>query len=329
MIDKRCVVILGAGASKPFGVPLASELLPKMLANSSDQTFKNALAKLRQKFNRPAEGDPDLEEILTIIKILEFAKDIPELTRKRINLDLDIDEDFEKNLYLSLKKLIYDDVGTRGFEFLHGFFRYCEDNFSSTTWCSFNWDCILEASFYDFGESTISPHSSIKAPDGFNFSDKHSLLKLHGGVNLWRHKGESKLLYLVPGKHLSDYWKNFKQSKDYGFPAILEPSGFKYQSRFFDKNLEPQWNQFKCELKMADAIIIIGYSLPDLDPMAKEYLESVNECAKVIVFDIDDAKHEKYKKIFGEDRVAYNDTYGNSSKATIIGILTNWYNPTI
>jgi len=346
MIDKRCVVILGAGASKPFDVPLASELLPEMLKKSSDQTFKGALRKFRDDFKLPSgdfkhlsEEYPNLEEILTIIKIREFAKEIPKSIRKRVKLDFDIDETFEKNLYVSLMKSVYENKRTKDFDNhenhpWHGFFEYC-DKFAATTWCTFNWDALLDSSFYHWSDfwgdqiRSMKMHTNIRGSFNSGPEETHYLLKLHGGVNFWWNESNpDKMEYEAAGKQLKQRWEKFEKSDESaGKPAILEPSGFKYQSGEIYNVLKPQWDDFSHELQNASAVIIIGYSLPNLDPEVKNRLEATNANAKVIVFDPDDNVYQDYENIFGGRSISRGDGYGRIRVSEMKDQLLNWFDP--
>lgn len=329
MIDKRCVVILGAGASRPFGVPLASELLDKMLHSSGDRIFREKIKELKNRFNDPPAN---LEEVLTIIRIREFAGEIPKPIRGRVNLNFDIPDNFEKNLYVSLKELVYRDKRTKDYKSAgshpwHGIFRYC-DRFATTTWGNFNWDSLLTSSFYHWSNKkrSMRMHRNIQGVPSRQ-EENHYLLKLHGGINLWWH--ESNLKFELPGK-LEKRWTDFRNDDpSSGIPAILEPSGFKYQDSEIYNLLKPQWDDFKCELKKASAIIIIGYSLPDLDPEAKKCLEAAtSNVEKVIVFDPCDSVYRKYKNIFGERKVSHKKKdYGNISDRDMENNLLNWYDP--
>lgn len=338
--NKRCVVILGAGASAPFDVPLASDLLPEMIKESS-QPFSGRLGELRQKFKHPSGGDPNLEEILTIISIREYAKAIPKSIRERINLDFDIDETFKMNLYVSLMKSVYKDKKTEDINNhenhpWHGIFEYC-DKFAATTWCSFNWDALLDSSFYYWSKfwgdqiRSMKMHPNIRGSFNSGPEETHYLLKLHGGVNLWWNESNpDEMKFEAAGEQLSSRWAKFGNGdKSVGKPAILEPSGFKYQSGEIYDVLKPQWDDFRHELQNASAVIIIGYSLPDLDPEVAECLKMTNGDAKVIVFDLQDGVYQKYADLFRERNVSVSrgEGYGRIDISQMQKNLLEWLDP--
>lgn len=334
--SKRCVVILGAGASAPppFNVPLANALLDEMLGKSNDQTFKNTLMGFRQNFKHSTEGDPNLEEILTIIKIREFAKEIPETIRKRVNLDFDIDETFEKNLYVSLMKSVYEDKITSDFVNAerhpwHGIFEYC-DRFDAATWCNFNWDALLDSSFYYWSDRSRSMRMHRNIRKVFNKGEeKHYLLKLHGGVSLWWNESNpNEMEFEAAGEQLKTRWEKFENGDESaGKPAILEPSGFKYQSGKIYDVLKPQWDDFMYELQQASAVIIIGYSLPNMDPEVENCLKMTHADAKVIVFDLNDDVYRKYENIFDKRSVSRGKGYGEIYASKMRDQLSEWLDP--
>jgi len=382
MIDKRCVVILGAGASVPFNVPIHKHLLALLNPDPSTEglnnskkhlkealeyleencIFKGKLEKIREELPHPPQDKPNLETIMTVIRVLE-SMDIPKM---RILKPLDLphfgeiikfidlfpkkffhtsnNEKFKKYLYIFLKKVVYDDKRTLGLNPWHVFFDYC-DEFEQVTWCSFNWDCILENSFYRRRRETMKLPDGIIYPGDFSntpVSEKHKLLKLHGGINLWKEDDQDEIIQLIPGPgkgkssdqdyYVDTQWKAYEKNAEInGHPVILEPSAFKYTDPVFQR-IEAQWEEFERELNMANAIIIIGYSLPDFDEKAQTALKSAaekNQEAAIIVFDPDRQVYCKYKKVFckGQTVKKAENPYGGDNKESIKSELTQLYDP--
>ena len=163
-----------------------------------------------------------------------------------------------------------------------------------TIWASFNWDCMFEASFwYAFSEIGLSsqkmwrygsnPSLGVKLADWKNPNPKHTLLKLHGSISWWMEDG--KLTYLPFGAHgkLSAKWRKYERDDEMeDYPVILEPSAYKYRGRVYDL-LACQWDILLRGLCEADYIVIVGYSLPDLDSQARSKI--------LTAFQINDTAH--------------------------------------
>lgn len=417
MIDKRCVVILGAGASvpPPFHVPVHDQLLDLLHPNpcivdlakensylenanlhlnrTETKNFRCSIENLLEQLTRLLRKTPNLEAILTVVRVLESI-DISKIkTASSVLEPINFPhfgeiikliapfpesffhenmakreksiEKFKKDLYIFLKKVVYDNKqtvfskdGARKPNPWSAFFEYC-DEFDQVTWCSFNWDCLLENSYYRIhcdGKETMKLPDSIVLPEGFEeqlisknhkFSDTHKLLKLHGGVNLWKPPSPDqmthKITHLIPGPgknsssdwngYLENRWKNYEgNGESNGYPVILEPSAFKYGDPNFEQ-LVGQWKEFECELNKANVIIIIGYSMPDFDEKAKSALVSAaenNREAAIIVFDPNRQVYCKYKKVFckGQTVKKAENPYGSDDKEAIKSELTELYDPT-
>jgi len=317
MIDKRCVVILGAGASVPYGVPAMKDLLTdNMLSNDEhdsmskakwgDTNFKEQVKQLREELQTT-----NVEKILTAV--------LDEKTNYRIENK----EEFKKRIHIFLKHSVYGNIsGVRRSNHLKPFFEYCKDKqFIHTAWCSFNWDCIFESAFY-YSHNYKNPHLEI-SPEvkQENFypavqNSNHTFLKLHGGINWWwkdsTESTDSTLTFLKTrsgnkvGNYVNYFWKEYEESRNDGRPAILEPITNKYEeeSEIYSKLIQPQWKAFERYLRDADTIITVGYSLPDTDG---EKVKSIlaNSTSKFVVFDLRRSVYEDYKEILGQGRVGW------------------------
>jgi hypothetical protein len=82
----------------------------------------------------------------------------------------------------------------------------------------------------------------------------------------------------------------------------LEPSAYKYHPEETYRLLEPQWEVFLERLCEADHVIIIGYSLPELDSQARSKILTafqVNDAATWAVVDPDPGVIERYEHLLG------------------------------
>lgn len=85
-------------------------------------------------------------------------------------------------------------------------------------------------------------------------------------------------------------------------PVILSPTAYKYESSIFGL-LKPQWKYFIDKLIEADDILIIGYSMPETDQLARSVIASAFQKgkanAKYFICDPSEATHDKYNHLFG------------------------------
>lgn len=98
-------------------------------------------------------------------------------------------------------------------------------------------------------------------------------------------------------------------SADFGIPTL--------GGMFKDASVlqEPQWSHFILRLLDADFVLVIGYSLPDLDFQARSKILTgfqANERAKWLVVDPSDAALRKYRRLLGRNRVTLYDSTLNA-----------------
>jgi len=294
--NKRCVVILGAGASVPYGVPATKDLFFCTEARAyleKESNFKEQIDMFKENFKIKNPENP--EELLTYAVESGFKGD-PDGLKK-----------FRKHFYIMLKRSIYDGKSTNiPNPPLDAFFEYCH-SFRHTTWCNFNWDGILESAYYYYTKKRHNMSIVLNVenywPEG-TLSEKNHLLKLHGGIN-WR-RDESKIDFLRTDKRVklgtvNYFWENYEKGETENWhPAILEPSAYKYESLKdpedprapktpkdpIYKQIMPQWKRFADEMKEAHLIIAIGYSYPETDSnMPESPLENINGDAKIVIID--------------------------------------------
>src|SRR5262249_16856875 len=159
-----------------------------------------------------------------------------------------------------------------------------------TTWASFNWDCIFEASYWyqnseptgDF-RSGSNPKLVIPIHGWHHQTERDELLKLHGSIGWWMVDDQLTYFPFSAGGPLVLKWREYARNPEVGdYPVILEPSAYKYRDDVY-KILEPQWSHFILRLLDADFVLVIGYSLPDLDFQARSKILTgfqANERAK-------------------------------------------------
>lgn len=330
--EQRCVVILGAGASAPYGIPMASELLSR--ADEMREEYPDFVRKIK-KLAECFEGEKNLEDILTEVNnAFQIFSAITELNDQDL-LDTNLNK-FRYMLYLLVNNSVdLETVPSDGP--MNRIFDFCAD-FKHTSWCTFNWDRVLETAFFSHRKAHHKGTLNLRKDENItienyweNVSDCNLLLKLHGSIYWWyRQKSLHQLKYVgwgsTDGTHANE-WEKFEDvvkqpnlSVSIGVPAILEPSAHKYQGEIH-KKLQPQWDRFEEELQNADTVLVIGYSYPENDskmPVSpiKNALEKVNENAKVVIIDPDGTGmvRARYEEVFKNKNLQFiEDKYDSKN----------------
>lgn len=300
------VIILGAGSSAPFGIPILREMFKNSNAMEYLKTNHYLRENLEKLFLEPRGYTLETSHLgLTIEDILTIIRDIEKGGYRFTRLD-DF-EKFKRGLYLLIKKSIYDDKTTKS-KHLNPLIELADKNFDEVTWATFNWDCVFESSFFYLkpkNEIRENPKLVVDLQGWPNNKSKHTFLKLHGGLNWWFIN--DKMKYLRFGsKELNQIWVEYEKREGIiGYPIILEPSYYKYNDSIYDK-LKPQWDYLIEKLKTVDIAIIIGYSLPESDSQARFVLTfgfQYNSNLKYIVVNDDENICSRYKKLFGNNRL--------------------------
>ncbi|MCH8911787.1 MAG: hypothetical protein IH867_13765 [Chloroflexi bacterium] len=309
------VVVLGAGASADFGVPTLKEMFGDPHAQEYLLEVNRPLRSMLENiFWAPrgyglatAANSLTVEQMLTILKDIEVNRDqvgslLPSATRL-----------VRRGLYSLIKKSIFDDRNSRPAH-LNGIIDHLGERFDSVVWASFNWDCIFESSFWyrvpwgmGYG-SRSNPQLTSPMMNWVNGGPKHRLLKLHGGINWWRVRGQIVYKKFTKNSELDDAWSRFESNRtDEPHPVILEPSSYKYGGDVFNL-LKPQWRVFLNSLVEADVVIVVGYSLPDFDEWARSNMSASfqrNSRAKWLIVDPSQLVIDHYQQLFGIKRVSY------------------------
>lgn len=88
-------------------------------------------------------------------------------------------------------------------------------------------------------------------------------------------------------------------------PVILEPSFYKYEDTAY-KQLGTQWQVFHECLLDADCIVVIGYSLPEMDINARSKIMTafqVNHECRWLVIDPTESVCNHYRRLLGHEHV--------------------------
>lgn len=297
---RRVVVILGAGASVSAGLPSLAGVFEdesvKAYLASDGRDFEIFLRKYIWGPRNVTEAERwrslNLEEVLTLLRLWEDNNQSPLNFKKNRN--------YQRQLLGCVYRSVYMDKRDNGARDYNHLIVHCDRSYDSVTWASFNWDAKFEQAFYyaflALGQGNNLPrcHPGVNGWEGTN--PKHLLLKLHGSVS-WLEgpktgTAQSLRFGAVKGaRPIEKAWDSYLAGDPNALsPIIAEPSFFKHERIKKSKFLWSQWNTFDKALGQADDVLIVGYSLPDGDAMAKQSLLTLvarNPNAKVIVVDPD------------------------------------------
>jgi hypothetical protein len=304
----RLVVILGAGASADFGVPTLSNIFKDHSARRHLIKRPELLEMLNTVFWSPrghsldtSDQSLNIEQMLTILKDWEMDRQLPKELKPK-NADT-----FRKGLKVLIYRAVFENKSSKG-KHLNPLIDICRKKFDHTTWASFNWDCIFESSFWysqPLG-TRINPKLAIDVQNWHYASNKHTYLKLHGGINWWLIDNQIRYLQWTPGGELQQKWREYESNPDImDRPVILEPSFYKYQDISY-KQLAPQWETFSDDLRKADYVLVLGYSLPEMDVNSRSRIltafQVCEEC-KWLVVDPSESVCNLYSRLLGRERV--------------------------
>jgi hypothetical protein len=308
----NAVIILGAGSSADFGVPILSRIFSDAQARQYVISNPGFYEMLRETIWEPrgltldtAYLGPTIEDILTMLRDWESANE-----RDSQNIDPPPDlENFRRHIYVSIQRAVFQNKSTSP-GYLNTLINRCRKDFENVTWATFNWDCIFESSFYYSSAPPMgirqNPTVAVKLDNWWQGDAKHLFLKLHGGINWWLVDG--KLKYFSWGGHeIQEMWDQYSEHPlPNAEPVILEPSFYKYLHSPAFEALRGQWNVFFHRLIDADYVIVIGYSLPDLDTYARENVLvafQLNAKCRWLIVDPNRQTLDKYTRLLGSTRI--------------------------
>jgi hypothetical protein len=139
---------------------------------------------------------------------------------------------------------------------------------------------------------------------------RNTYLKLHGSLNWWLMKDKATYLKWASYGELTDKWNELEAGKTEDRPIILEPSAYKYDDPLYKEVLVPQWEEFFKQLREADCVLVLGYSLPDNDPQARCKILTafqVNQKCRWAVADPSVEVRAKYERLLGLSRLVTFD----------------------
>ena len=269
------MIILGAGASVPCGLPVLSRLFDDSAVRQYLKQRPDAEAFFQSEFwdakglnlDTATKGQ-SLEDMMTWMlrkhpQGIEGARESASYRQQRYYLD-----------QVAFHALACNKSSIDGA--YNDLILWSENFADNVTVASFNWDLMFEASYYQTKRS--NPMLALELQGWKTGESRTTLLKLHGSLSWWDGQGHLKYKgYARYGSRpsaLEEAWTAYSPGSPER-PLIMEPSAVK-SSAPEATLLAPQWSKFEAALSKATHIISIGYSWPPNDTLIQEV------CTKVL-----------------------------------------------
>jgi hypothetical protein len=253
------VFVLGAGASRACGIPLAGELLRTIIEENHLRKKSRVLELLRYlypRFDARWGNYPNIEEFLSLLESTITFNDKVKTSHKFQTAEI---EGLRDDVLMGIAaRLLRDDptqvvLGTPLLS-LAALLR------PSDVVVTFNWDLLLEAALFSSGTENWSYRGS---------TSKLTILKPHGSVDWY---DSSKVTFkggrsypLIPKLGNICVYQYFQSPslKKPVLPIIIPPTFAKEWTKYpeFDRLWHSAWHS----LRYADEIYVVGFSLPPED----------------------------------------------------------------
>jgi hypothetical protein len=330
----RSVYVLGAGASKHIGYPLASTMGAEMLTwMSVRELYKDTADSIRETF-----GDsPNIEEVVTelegVVESLEHSSETEDRIRRSI----------ASSILVKVREAVpiwFTEIHTNPAPAYQQFAEKLVQ--PGDTVITFNYDDSLERELKRVGKWDIAQGYGFRIVTATTASQV-LVLKLHGSMN-WlvsifngmtgpfaigdnRALGQSPRIATNYLRYLGydDMPGTFPRGG--GFPSLILPSRtkeFYYQTSFGQEHQEffsYLWSQAAAALKCADKIVLCGYSLLPVDQRACDLLLTTprKETSVMVVSGRDGERISKSFRSAGFQNVGFHQN----------GYFENWVSESI
>lgn len=326
---RRCYV-LGAGFSKPFGFPLASELTREVLAKMKKLSVGWMMPGSKEAYECHAKTLypsrdfkkcwPDLEDLVTVLdELATFDSQI----RGGAALDnqYPLAEKMKSDLLHILWLYLYDcqrACTSRSIAVVEDFVQKACTRGDRVI--SFNWDLLLEVackrrnlsvSYNAGGEGTLhvsKPHGSLNI---FSIPKGDTLSRSAFSEEMV--DGDKVILMLKDPESLNEIPPGRKGS------MIVPPNARKQYSEHW---LQLQWKRAVEMVRESDEVVVLGYSLPEADFRPRVLLQFAGKWGReirvVIVVDRDDkgevlGRYKKYLKNVEEAKMSWEEWFRANS----------------
>lgn len=280
----KTIYLLGAGASKDAGAPLANEILP-IIKNYSEEYGEEGyshtskfLNEIKMKFINPFQ-----EEIMNGLFNIEDALS---LTYNRTLFEILMNLNYQRHslalrnrlkwaIFYIIRKATWNNPNWKLYN------KFVDEKINKNdVILSVNYDLVIEDALkrvygsYNCGFPKEEATSPITL---FDFSQQRKeifegilLLKLHGSLN-WLKCNKCKKIILYPEKVVDEQLKsrlimtkrfNCEKCRANLSPVIVPPQSEKSE---YINNIQQIWTRAFNEIQTAKKLIIIGYSMRETD----------------------------------------------------------------
>jgi hypothetical protein len=259
------VFLLGAGASKSWGLPLTNELFPLALTGVAKRQSRKLIRDFIQyqypHFRRRWRNYPPFEEFLSLVEVyLEFA----DVIKRGHSISPSDVAQIKKDLLLATSVVLHRERPKTARSKVT---KFAELLRAGDVVITFNWDLLVENALYD-----LKKDWEYKLCD-----DSICILKPHGSLD-WYDSEEvsikSDLVFALNEKYKRiQVFKRFRPPRISRptVPVILPPV---MNKKVVFKELESIWRDAWKALRHAREIYVIGYSLPPEDLHARLTIRS-------------------------------------------------------
>jgi hypothetical protein len=264
-IKVQRVFLLGAGASKSWGLPLTNELFPlalKDVPKREDRTLiRNFIRYQYPHFHRGWHNYPLFEEFLSLVDVyLDFA----DVIKRSHSFKIEDVERIREELLLAIPAVLHGARAKAAHPRVRKFAALLQPGDAVV---SFNWDLLVEEALDHLGKdweyslredaiSILKPHGSL---DWFDSNDVATIKK--------------DLLFPLNRKYKRILvFRRFRAPQiSPVVPVILPPV---INKKIDYKELQSIWRDAWRALRYATEIYILGYSLPPEDLHARFAIRS-------------------------------------------------------
>jgi hypothetical protein len=272
-------IVIGAGLSRAFGLPLATELLPQMMRwchangkSASLQPINRFLTFFYPGYTGTGTYYPLAEDVLGM---LDTAEDYQAIRSDSIGYKWRGDS--ISQIRVRFTKLLaqylwsfQSELNKSGFSTLEPLRRFVRRNRTRVVYVTFNYDLLLESALSLEG----IPYSYRLDPT----SACVTVLKPHGSIN-WFIRTSGKMFTQADwtdfGPHISLFNPLLPEtlpfySSTWKQVAIIAPTPNK---EILLPEMKKAWTAFSSAVHAAPSLLSIGYSLPDADRLARLVLQ--------------------------------------------------------
>jgi hypothetical protein len=317
-MDVRRVFLLGAGASKSWGLPLTNELFPLALTGVPKRKDRELIRRFIQYqypyFRRRWKNYPPFEEFLSLVDVyLDFA----DVIKRGHSFSIEQVRRIRKEVLLAISRVLHE-ARTRA---AHAEVKkFAELLRAGDVVITFNWDLLVEEALHDLNKNWECKRNGKAV----------SILKPHGSLDWYDNQDVSIDPDLV--FPLNERFGRIQVFRQFRAPRLARPAVPVILPPVVNKKigyeeLEAIWRDVWLALRHAPEIYIIGYSLPPEDLHARTAIRTAvraNEKSeghklRVAVVNPDRAVYLRFARLFEASVEYYETGLQGVSLNTIVG----------